>query len=176
MRKNVFSVIETSKTVSETLADLRRLFKEWGVEDYEPIPGEDGRSYAVRYLRGGVWMEIRSRLQPTKAHNLRVVYQVIHYLKLWGERGVEGLAQGVAFVGGLVPVKPGGRDESFDEACAVLGVEPTVSMAEIEKVWRAKISFAHPDAKGGDADRFKRLQKAYELICKVKGQKPEGPA
>lgn len=160
-----FTVIQTDKTVSETLADLRRIMKQWRVEDFEPIPGDDGRAYSVRYLRGGVWTEVRSRLQPTKAHNAR---QVVQYLKLWGERGIEGLAQGVSFVGGLVPTKPA-RDESFDEACATLGVEPTVSMEEVTKVWRAKVSFAHPDAPGGDADRFKRLQAAYELICKVKG-------
>ena len=84
MPKSTFSVIQTEKTVSDTLAAIRRLMRGWGVEDFEPIPGEDGRSYAVRYLRGGVWTEIRSRLQPTKAHNARQVLQVMQYLKLWG--------------------------------------------------------------------------------------------
>ena len=172
MGRSKFSVIQTEKTVSDSLADIRRLMKGWGVEDFEPIPGEDGRSYAVRYLRGGVWTEIRSRLQPTKAHNARQVLQVMQYLKLWGERGIEGRAPGGSFVGGLVPTKPA-RDESFDEACATLGVEPTASMEEVERVWRVKVQFAHPD-KGGDAERFKRIQKAYELIARVKGTKTEG--
>lgn len=163
-----FSIIGSSKTVSETLADLRKLFRQWEVEDFEPVPGEDGRSYAVRYLRGGVWMEVASALQPTKAQNLRVCYQVIHYFKLWGERGVTGLAQGVSVIGGLVPTNNREKRESFDEACATLGVDPETSWDEIQRLWQIKVQYAHPD-KGGDAERFKRIQKAYELVKKVKG-------
>lgn len=167
--KTRFTVIGTDKTVSETLRDLRRVMQQWGVEDYETIPGDDGRTYSVRYLRGGVWCEVKSRLQPTKAQNARQVLQVVQYLKLWGERGVEGLAQGTTFIGGLVPVKANST-EGFDEACATLGVEPTATMDEVEKVWRVKVQFAHPDH-GGDAERFKRLQRAYEVIKGVKESK-----
>ena len=41
------------------------------------------------------------------------------------------------------------------------------------RVYLAKVQFAHPD-KGGDEARFKRLQKAYEYIAKVKGQDHKG--
>ena len=99
------SIIDTDKVVSSTLADFRRLFADWEIEDWEPIPGKDGRSYSVRYLKAGQWIEIDSQLQPTKSMNLRVCYQVIKYLKLWENRGVTGIAKGVTFVGGLVPVK-----------------------------------------------------------------------
>ena len=161
------SIIDTEKTVSQTLADLRKLFRDWDIEDWEPIPGKDGRSYSVRFLKVGQWMDISSQLQPTKAMNLRVCYQVIMYLKLWENRGVTGVAKGVTFVGGLVPTK-GTDQEDFEQSCAVLGVEPSASLEEVEKVYRVKVQFAHPD-KGGEADRFKRIQKAYEYIRKVKG-------
>jgi hypothetical protein len=170
------SVIDSEKTVSESLADLRKVFGAWSIEEWEPIPGEDGRSYSVRYLRGKQWTEIKSQLQPTKAMNLRVCYQVITYLKLWENRGVTGISQGVTFVGGLVP-KEGGAKEDYEQSCAVLGVDPTSSLEEIEKVYRVKVQFVHPDRfqdaaeKKQAEERFKRIDRAYTYIKKVKGGK-----
>jgi hypothetical protein len=170
------SVIDSDKTVSQSLADLRKVFKAWGIEEWEPIPGDDGRSYSVRYLRGKQWTEIKSLLQPTKAMNLRVCWQVISFLKLWENRGVTGIAQGVTFMGGLV-VKEGGAKEDYEQSCAVLGVDPTASMEEIDKVYRVKVQFAHPDRfpdtaeKKQAEDRFKRIDRAYNYIKKVKGGK-----
>ncbi len=166
------SIIDSDKTVPETLSDLRRLFTDWEIEEWEPIPAKDGRSYSVRYLKVGHWIEISSQLQPTKSMNLRVCYQVIKYLKLWENRGVTGIAKGVTFVGGLVPVKDGTR-EDYEESCAILGVDPDASWEEVKRVHGVKVQFAHPDKEGGDAGRFKRIQKAYEHIEKVKGPKTQ---
>ena len=173
------SFIKTSKTVSQTLADLRRLFSKWGIEDWEPIPVEKGPGYTVRYFRNKSWTEIGSYYQPTKAMNLRVCYQVIDNMFRWEARGVSGLVKGTAFMGGeLVTTERGGR-ESFDEACAILGVEPEASWEEIDRVYSLKVQFCHPDKlvnaspeqkKAGEA-RFKRLTKAYELAKKVKAPK-----
>jgi DnaJ-domain-containing protein 1 len=174
MNNQKISIIDSNKTVSETLADLRKVFKAWAIEEWEPIPGEDGRSYSVRYMRGRQWTEIQSQLQPTKAMNLRVCYQVITYLRLWENRGVTGIAKGVTFVGGLVP-KSGGDKEDFEQSCAVLGVDPTATMEEIDKVYKVKAQFSHPDRfqdqeeKKQAEDRFKRIDKAYRYIKKVKG-------
>ena len=170
------SVIKTEKTVSQTLAELRKVFKAWGIEEWEPVPGDDGRSYSVRYLRNKQWTEIKSQLQPTKAMNFRVCFQVISYLKLWENRGVTGIAKGVTFVGSLVPTH-GGAKEDYEQSCAVLGVDPDTSLEEVDKVYRVKAQFAHPDRfqdpgeKTEAGERFKRIQKAYEYIQKVKGRK-----
>ena len=115
----IINVIDTDKTVPDTLADMRRLFKEWGIEDWETFADDSGTGYTVRFLRGKTWTEIGSSLQPAKAQNLRVCYWVVHNLKTWGERGVTGLAQGVQFVGGLVPTGKDTAKESYEEACAV---------------------------------------------------------
>ncbi|GAJ19320.1 unnamed protein product, partial [marine sediment metagenome] len=40
------SFIKTHKTVSQTLADLRRLFRKWEIADWEPIPVEKGPGYS----------------------------------------------------------------------------------------------------------------------------------
>jgi len=164
------SFIKTSKTVSQTLADLRRVFAKVGVEDWEPIPVEKGPGYSVRYFRNKIWTEIGSFYQPTKAMSLRVCYQVVDNMFRWEARGVTGVVKGTAFMGGELVTTKGGERESFDEACAILGVEPDASWEEIERVYRVKVQFAHPD-KGGDPQRFKRIQKSYEYLKKVKGPK-----
>jgi len=161
------SFIKTSKTVSQTLADLRRVFAKVGVEDWEPIPVEKGPGYSVRYFRNKIWTEIGSFYQPTKAMNLRVCYQVVDNMFRWEARGVTGVVKGTAFMGGELVTTKGGERESFDEACAILGVEPDASWEEIERVYRVKVQFAHPD-KGGDPQRFKRIQRSYDYLKKVK--------
>ncbi|MBA7625927.1 Co-chaperone protein DjlA [subsurface metagenome] len=171
------SLIKTRKTVSQTLADLRLLFAKLAIEDWEPIPVENGPGYAVRYFRNKTWTEIGSYYQPTKAMNLRVCYQVIDNMFRWEARGVSGIVKGTAFMGGELVATERGKTESFDEACAILGVEPEASWEEIVKLYRVKVQYAHPDTftkpeeKKAAEGRFKRIQKAYDLVKKVKGLK-----
>ena len=169
------SMIDTKKTVAETLADLRRLFSAWAIEDWEPVPSEQGPGYSLRYYRNKIWTEVGSFNQPTKSMNLRVCFQVVDNLRRWESRGVTGLVQAgggsAAFMGGTLVATTNMERESYEEACATLGVEAGASMAEVKKVYQAKVQFAHPD-RGGDPDRFKRLTRAYEYIAKVKGENP----
>ncbi len=171
------SFIKTSKTVSQTLADLRQLFAKWEIQDWEPIPIEKGPGYSVRYYRNKIWTEISSYYQPTKAMNLRVCYQVIDNMFRWEARGVGGVVKGTAFMGGELVTTRGGERESFDEACAILGVEPEASWEEIDRLYKIKVQYAHPDRftkpeeKKAAEGRFKRIQKAYDLAKKVKGPK-----
>lgn len=164
------SIIQTNKTVSETLTELRELFKKQEIEDFESIPAATGLGYSVRYLRGSNWTEIGSTLQPSKADNLRVCFQVIDNMFRWEKRGVSGLVKGTSFIGGalVVTVKANER-ESFDEACGVLGIEPSASGEEIKRIFQVKAQYVHADH-GGSDERMKRLQKAYDLVMKVKGQ------
>lgn len=69
------------------------------------------------------------------------------------------------------------KSESFDEACAILGVEPGASLEEIDRIYKVKSQYAHPDKftepkdKEKAAERFKRIQKAYDMVKKVKAPK-----
>ena len=168
----ILNIIETNKNVQQTMAELRELFKKWFIEDWEVFPHDAGAGYTVRFLRGKTWTEVGSHIQPTKPQNLRVCYWVVHNLKTWGERGVTGQAQGVQFVGALVRTGKDAEEESYEEACAVMGVEPDTSFEEVKRVYNVKVQFAHPDKEGGSPERFKRIQRAYEYIAKVKGQRP----
>jgi len=173
------SFIKTDKTVSQTLSDLRKIFGRYNVDDWEPIPIDGGSGYSVRYFRNRNWTEIKSTFQPTKAMNLRVCFQVIDNMFRWETRGVSGLVKGTSFMGAdIVTTSNNNRAESFDEACATLGVEPDSSMDEIERIYKVKVQYAHPDKfiepteKQAAAARFKRIQKALEIITKVKGARP----
>ena len=168
------SFIKTEKTVSQTLTDLRRLFRKQGIDDWEPLPAEQGPGYTVRYYRDKSWTEIGSFYQPTKAMNLRVCHQVIDNMFRWETRGVTGLirtkgkGEGRAFMGGELVATTKPQAESFDEACAIIGIDPDSPLEEVRKIYQIKVQRFHPDH-GGDPERFKRLQMAFELIERVKG-------
>ena len=160
--------INTKKTVQETLSDMRKMFARYEIEDFEAVP-KDGNVYSVRYHNGGVWVEIESRIQPSKSTNLRQCYQVIDSLLKWQLRGVSGLANTQAFMSSALVVASESKQKAseFVEACGVLGVDPDTSLEEIQDVYRVKAKRAHPDA-GGDPERFKRLTRALEVIEKIK--------
>ncbi len=58
---------------------------------------------------------------------------------------------------------------------AVLGLNPNASVEEVKKAYRKKVKEHHPDA-GGDPEKFKQVQEAYENITnpKPKGQQFQG--
>jgi DnaJ family protein A protein 2 len=45
----------------------------------------------------------------------------------------------------------------------ILGISPTSSVLEIKKAFRNKARITHPD-KGGDAEKFKEINSAYEIL------------
>ncbi len=95
---------------------------------------------------------------------------MIQYQFLWAERGVSGVTNGVTFIhGGLVK-------DNLAEAYAIVGVEASASLAEIQSVYRAKVQHQHPDKvtdpqeKRVREERIKRLNQAKDLIEKARGQ------
>lgn len=172
------TTMTSTKAVSETLKDLRTLFGRYKIEEWEPIPSKVDLSYSVRYRQDDQWVTISSRMQPTRAKNLRQVYQVIQYLFLWASRGVGGVSQGVTFIhGGLVRVGEAMDEDGLAEAYATLGVDSSDSLDEIGAVYRAKIKFNHPDGvqdlqeKSLREERSSRLNGAWDLIEKGRGAK-----
>lgn len=47
---------------------------------------------------------------------------------------------------------------------ATLGVARDASQDDIRKAYRRKAQRAHPDRKGGDAERFRAIQEAYDIL------------
>jgi len=56
------------------------------------------------------------------------------------------------------------RDTDSDKYYKVLGVEKSASCAEIKKAYRKLALQNHPD-RGGDADKFKEIGEAAEVLC-----------
>lgn len=46
----------------------------------------------------------------------------------------------------------------------ILGVSHDASFDEIKKAYRGKVKSFHPDKKSGNADVFKRIKEAYEIL------------
>jgi len=58
---------------------------------------------------------------------------------------------------------------SKHDALKILGVEPGAKKREVRAAYLAKVNLTHPD-KGGDPEKFKKVQAAYDLLRKNRFQ------
>jgi hypothetical protein len=58
------------------------------------------------------------------------------------------------------------RPQGHPKAWETLGLQPGASVAEIKAAYRRKVKEVHPDI-GGDAKRFRWVQRAYEHLMSV---------
>lgn len=56
-------------------------------------------------------------------------------------------------------------------AWAILGITHSASLAEVRRAHRKLVLETHPD-RGGDADRFREVQRAYEKVLTKLGARP----
>ena len=169
----------TTVDVDKTRAQIRHQFTMWDIDPSEfEIVWEEDRSSGrierrpgatVRYMRNNQWQSISCFGYPNRATNLRQCFLLLERLRIAEQNGVQ--YQGLTFTSDLVTTtKETGRKESLLDAYDVLGVSPDDPVDLVESVFRKKSMFYHPD-KGGDAEKFKRLNAAYELIMKSRGTK-----
>jgi hypothetical protein len=162
-------VLETEKTVSETLSDLHKLFKEMDIEDFMPIPDDAGPGYTVKFMWSKKWVPIKSQLQPTKAGNIRMCYRAIRYVWEMQTRGITGVVSQAITEMGLVTV---GVQNTLAEDYAMLGLDNNADLKKIDEAYRHKAQKYHPDNKAtGDADIFKAIDRAYQRLQAGKGRK-----
>jgi len=161
--------------IDRTLADLRDCFRKWEIELFETIPKEQvdrgyrGQGMIVNYFRAGKWQHIECYSFPRKEINLRQCFLLLDRLRIAEQQGVSyaGLASTTELVRATPEMKA--HDDLMD-AYGILGASPDDPDALIKDVYQKKVMFYHPD-RGGDANKFKRLQNAYEVICKARGIK-----
>lgn len=166
--------------VDQTRREIRHTFALWDIDPSEfEILWEEERSGSgklirrpgarVRYMRNGQWQEIACFIFPTRAGNLRQCFLLLDRLRIAEQHGVQ--YQGLTFTKEMAPTDTEAvRKESILDAYDILGVSPDDPMDLIRSVYQRKSMFYHPD-KGGDVSKFKRLQNAYELVCKARGVK-----
>ena len=56
------------------------------------------------------------------------------------------------------------RGPSTAEAYRTLGLDPNADDASIKRAYREKVKEVHPDAEGGDEERFKEVTAAYDRL------------
>jgi hypothetical protein len=166
-----------------TRTELREMFYRWGVEKgnwdiewQEEMVGTVRRrlpGVTLRYYRQGHWQVISSFAKSTRAENLRQIYLFLDRIRIAERFGVQ--YQNLSFTKEIVatgapPNAERDRKEDLLDAYDTVGASPDDPMEDIDRIYKIKVQRHHPDH-GGDAERFKRLTAAYELIKKSRGQK-----
>jgi len=158
--------------IDRTLTDLRDCFRKWDIDLHEAIPKEKvdrgyrGAGMVVNYFRANRWQHVECFAFPRKDINLRQCFLLLDRLRIAEQQGVSyaGLASTTELVRATPEMKA--RDELMD-AYGILGASPDDPVELIKDVYKRKAFFYHPD-RGGDPNKFKRLQNAYEVICKAR--------
>ncbi len=162
-----------------TRTELRHNFKLWDVDpsEFEIIWDEEQGlrkpGVKVRYMRNKKWQEIGCYDFPSRAQNLRQVLLLIQRLRIAEQQGVQ--YSGLSFVKDLVVSQANtekNRKETLLDAYDVLGGSPDDPTKLIKDLYLKKSNYYHPDKPGGDAEKFKRLTDAYNLILQQRGEKP----
>lgn len=165
--------------VDRTRSQIRHQFALWDIDPSEfEIVWEEDRSSGriirrpgatVRYMRNSQWQSISCFGFLSRAANLRQCFLLLERLRIAEQNGVQ--YQGLTFTGDLVTTSgETNRKQNLLDAYDILGVSPDDPIDLVESVYRKKSMFYHPD-KGGDAEKFKRLNNAYETIMKSRGNK-----
>ncbi len=107
---------------------------------------------------------------PTRSRNLRQCFLLLDRLRIAEQSGVQ--YEGLSYTKEVATTSTEtGRREQLLDAYDILGVSPDDPTNLIKSVYRKKVEYYHPDKQGGDADKFKRVTAAYELIIKTRGNK-----
>ncbi|MDP2659430.1 MAG: J domain-containing protein [Dehalococcoidia bacterium] len=166
--------------VDVTRQEIRAMFKRWEIEDWEVVWDDMGKEryglskpgVRVEYWRNGVKQMVTCKTQRTRAENLRSCYFLMDRLRIAEQKGVQyyGLTSSKEVaINGEPPAEDKG--ETLADAYDILGVSPEDPIDLVKGVYKKKVSFYHPDV-GGDQERFKAVQKAYETICQARGVTP----
>ncbi len=165
--------------VDRTRSQIRHQFALWDIDPSEfEIVWEEDRSTGriirrpgatVRYLRNGQWQSVACFGFPNRAQNLRQCFLLLERLRIAEQNSVQ--YQGLTHTTDVATTTgETARKENLLDAYDILGVSPDDSIDLIKQIYSRKSMFYHPD-KGGDANKFKRLTSAYDLIMKNRGQK-----
>lgn len=166
------------RDVDDTREDIREMFRKWGFDrseteilwdetkDHSRLPGA-----IVRYLRKGAWQEVSCRAFPARSQNLRQIFLFLDRMRIAEDNGVA--YTGLTGSKDLTTVNNElTRKEDILDAFDILGASPDDPIEMVKEIYRKKVTYYHPDKPGGNPEKFKRLQSAYETICKSRNVQP----
>lgn len=168
-----------SVDVDQTRREIRHTFALWDIDpsEFEIVWADDRSSgrivrlpgATVRYMRNGQWQSVSCYGFPNRAANLRQCFFLLERLRIAEQHGVQ--YQGLTFTKDVATTSgETAMNENLKEAYDTIGISPEDPSGLLEDVYRRKSNYYHPD-KGGDAEKFKLLNNAYEIIKKSRGEK-----
>jgi len=166
--------------IDKTRADIRRQMAMWNIDqsEWEIVYQEDrtsgriikGPGATIRYMRNSSWQAVSCFGFPGRAQNLRQCFLLIERLRIAEQHGVQ--YQGLSYTTDVVATNSEqSRRQDLMEAYDILGAGPDDPVDLIKDIYRKKSTFYHPDKLGGNAEKFKRLTEACDLILKSRGEK-----
>lgn len=157
---------DTTKSWSETKAELRECFVRWGVKDWDVECettryssyglDEDARRVLVWYVHPETGEE--KRLQTAGGSrpmdNLRAIFLTLDGIRLAEWRGLGDLMR-QNYVQLAAP-------KNQRPWYSVLRVAPDATPEEVEKAYRVVAKAAHPDVEGGSEEWMRDVNRAVE--------------
>jgi len=169
-------------SADQTRRDIRKMFAMWDIgqftamRDQEEYAGgrmKSGEGVTVSFFRHGEWQTVYCN-KRLYAENYRAVFLFLDRMRIAEKSGVS--YQALSSTKGLVKSdKPGNKSEeqeNLEDAYDVLGVNKDDPTDLVKKIYKQKLGFYHPDIGGGDEEKAKRLNRAYETIMKSRGERP----
>jgi DnaJ family protein A protein 2 len=161
---------------NQTRNDLRHMFDLWGIEQFsimreqeEYVSGgmKKGNGVTVSYFRKNEWQTIFCNFSEYPK-NMRSIFLFMDRLRIAEKSGIsyQGLSSTKDLVMTSSSVKPE-KEELLEDAYDVLGVSKDDPLELIERAYKLKSQYYHPD-KGGDTEKFKRITKAYDTIMQAR--------
>lgn len=155
----VVGELQTSRTWSESLADLKDEFRKWGIDDYIVPTMKESRAaqeVKVSFAVNGRWSyPTCGRWPGSPQKNLRAIVLAIEAVRKADQRGIGSL---LAEAAKHLALGSGKRDPY-----QVLGVRPGMSREAFAFAYRQKIKETHPDT-GGSTDAFLEVRAAAEEL------------
>lgn len=164
--------LHTNKTFADSLADLKEIFRKWGINDYilptSKGAAQAGGSVSIEFVVNERWVPLTcAKFQWSKdapARNLRALVMALDAARLAEQRGIGELFAKVANAMYALPAPksaPGSNERGPERgAYDVLGVSPAASKGVLLAAYRARVKETHPDLPTGDSEEFQLLQKA----------------
>lgn len=163
---------------NRTRNELRHMFDLWGIEQFSIMREQEeyvsggmkrGNGVTITYFRKGEWQTVFCNLSDY-GRNMRSIFLFLDRVRIAEKSSIsyQGLSSTKDLVKSTANAKPA-DEELLEDAYDVLGVSKDDPIELIKKVYIQKVSFYHPDH-GGDANKFKRVTKAYEQIIKARGE------
>ena len=167
---------------NKTRNDIRHMFELWRIEQFSIMREQEeyvsggmkrGNGVTITYFRKGAWQTVFCNHHPDYNRNIRAIFLFLDRVRIAEKSGIsyQGLSSTKDLAKSEFTQTKSEEQESLEDAHDVLGVSKDDPTELIRKVYTQKVQFYHPDKEGGDAEKFKRITKAYELILKSRGEK-----